>query len=190
MKNIKYLLAFLLMFSICGCKKEESETPLQNPDQFTNVNGNAIQQKYLTNIKTIKEKSSSLSIPPFVLKITGLKDKTINSNSLSNLKMYDVISYRTKNYYESTEDYIEVRTSGIRLVDVIDYLGIDEYSEITFIDQEDGEIKLPAAKIDKEVYLTFYESGVLIGDNKINLVIPAYVNIFWAEGIKEISITR
>ena len=187
MNKRKYLIAFLLLLSLCGCKKEEL---VEDPSGKTNVNGNIIQEKYLTNIKVIKEKQSSLMMPPFILKVTGLKNKTINSNSLSGLKLYDIISYRTENYYESYSDYVEVRNTGIRLVEVIEYLGIDEYSEIIFVDENDGEIKLPAAKIDKEVYLVFYEGGEIMGEGKVNLVIPAYVNIFWAEGIKEIKITR
>lgn len=184
----KFLLLMFSLLLVCGC--EQNKEVVINENDNTNVNGNIIQEKYLTNFSIVNLKKSSLALPPFTLKTTGIKNKTINSNSLSSLKVYDIISYKTKDFYTSKDEYIEVRNSGIKLIDVLSYLSIDEYSEITFIDKYDGEIKLPASKIDENAYLVFYENGEVLSEGQINLVIPAYVDIFWAEGIKEMKVTK
>lgn len=181
MKIKNLLLVCLIIFLSTGCSAKEEEKENQ-----ANTDGTKIASEYLTNEEVIRYQISEYEMPAFTLKISGIVDKTINSNSLNSLKMYDFIVYKTGTYSINTEE----RYSGIRLGDVLDYLSVKEYNEITFTDSENGDITLPASKIDQNSYLAFYQNGELLGKDKINVVIPSFIDIFWAEGITSITITK
>jgi hypothetical protein len=175
------LLVCLIVFLTSACTSKEQEN-----ENEKNTNGTEISSEYLTSLEILRYQVSDYTMPAFTLKVNGIVEKTINSNSLSSLKMYDFITYKVGPYIINSEE----RYSGIRLVDVLDYLGIDEYSEITFTDFENGDITLPASKIDENSYLAFYQDSELLGTDKVNVVIPAFIDMFWAEGITSITITK
>jgi len=102
---------------------------------------------------------------------------------------YDFVTYKTDNYLVN-EKANEVRYSGIKVIDVLEYLEVESYSELQLIDNEAGEILLPASKIDANSYLVFYKNGTQIGEGKVDFVIPGMVDIFWGKGLKSITIIK
>lgn len=183
-KNI--LLIGLVLFLASACTPAEDKK-----ENEKNVNGTQIASEYLTDFDVLRYKVSEYEMPAFTLKVSGTIDKTVNSNSLSSLKMYDFVTFKADySTYGLTKNGAEERYSGIRMVDVLNYLGVDSYSELTLLDFEGGEITLPSNKIDEDCYLVFYHNGEKIGDGKFDFVIPGFVDIFWGKGISNITITK
>lgn len=187
-KTRNILLSLIAVMCLTACENVTNNGNT-NGNSEQNVNGQEIDAAYLTDFVVERVKISNYEMPAFTLKIEGLVDKTINSNSLRNLKVYDFVTYKTDDFY-TNENAKEVRYSGIKVIDVLQYLGVSEYSELKLIDEEDGEITLPASKIDVDSYLVFYENGEQLGEGKVNFVIPAFVDIFWAKGLKSITIIK
>lgn len=186
-RNILLSLIAVISLTACGNSNNNNENVNQGNEQ--NVNGEQIAEYYLTDFEVERVKESKYDMPAFTLKIDGEVNKTINSNSLRNLKVYDFVTYKTDDYLTNERAY-EVRYSGIKVIDVLEYLEVDSYSELKLIDNEGGEILLPASKIDKDSYLAFYQNGIQIGEGRVDFVIPGMVDIFWGQGLKSITIIK
>lgn len=187
-KLVYGILSLLLVINLAGCD-DNNKPKEEDKNNDKNVNGTEIYEGYLTNIGIERIKTSEYTMPAFTLKITGMVDKTINSNSLRSVKLYDIVTYKT-DAYKVNKDAKEVRYTGVRLIDVLAYLGVDKYSELELTDFEDGPITLPSSKMDESVFLVFYENGKLLGDGKINVVVPGFVDMFWGQGIKSMKIVK
>jgi len=183
------LLSLIAVICLTACDNNVNNNENNNPNNETNVNGEEIAEYFLTDFEVERVKESKYEIPAFTLKIEGEVDKTINSNTLRNLKVYDFVTYKTDNYLVN-EKANEVRYSGIKVIDVLEYLEVESYSELQLIDNEAGEILLPASKIDANSYLVFYKNGTQIGEGKVDFVIPGMVDIFWGKGLKSITIIK
>lgn len=193
MKKLKLGIASLIvLLALTGCNEAKPGNDNQqqsNPEAEKNVNGMEIDPQYLTGFTVERIKNSKITMPPFTLSFNGTVEKTINSNTVSNLQMYDFITYKATDF-SPFKTAVQKRYTGIRLLDVLNYVGTGEFSEIILLDEENGEITLPASKINENVFLAFYEDGVRVGEGKVDFVIPEFVNIFWGKGLKSITIKK
>ena len=124
----------------------------------------------------------------WIIEFDGLSDGAFTLTSSKAARKLDRVSLhteRTKNDQVKAEDW-----EGYKVMDVLDFLHVEGYSELIITAADGYEVILPADQVDEETVLAIVRNGEALSepDNLVQMVQNTEFSTSWVKGVAKITV--